>query len=263
MSTPAVPQPSVPVVSIQTLVPAPTNVVSSFLKHHETFLIVVLGFILLWSLSGKIENVIAAHDNANLHTVQATLTAQVDADKKTAAIVAQQKADFDALNARLTAQDNALRQTNATLISALAKKQVANNTLTVPELVNRWSQLVPAVNFDGAPVTADGGVSVSPANAHATVNELERVPVLEEQLANETTIASNTSDLLISSTARVATLNTLVLGKDAELKKADDVCKADIKVVKDAATKSKRRWFIGGFIAGFASRQAIKTYFGL
>ena len=227
-----------------------------------SLLLLVLGFALLWSLSGKVQGIIAAHDNANLQTVTATLNAQVDADKKTAAVVAQQKAEFDALSARLTAQDAALRQTNAALVSALAKKQATNNTLTVPELVNRWAQLVPTVNFDGAQVTADGGVSVSPANAHATVNELEKVPVLEEQLANETTIASNTSDLLVSSTVRVAALNTLVLGKDAELKKADDVCKADIKVVKDAAKKSKRRWFVGGFIAGFVSRQAIKTYFG-
>ena len=257
-STPA----TVVVSSAPPVQPIPTNLVSTFLKHHETLLIVVLGFALLWSLSGKVQGIIAAHDNANLQTVTATLNAQVDADKKTAAVVAQQKAEFDALSARLTAQDAALRQTNAALVSALAKKQATNNTLTVPELVNRWAQLVPTVNFDGAQVTADGGVSVSPANAHATVNELEKVPVLEEQLANETTIASNTSDLLVSSTVRVAALNTLVLGKDAELKKADDVCKADIKVVKDAAKKSKRRWFVGGFIAGFVSRQAIKTYFG-
>lgn len=255
MSTPATPA----TVLIQSPAPAPTSPVSAFLKHHETLIIIVLGFLLFWLVSGRIENIVAAHDNNNLNTVKAELAAQVDADKKTADLVAQQAADMKALNAKVLAQDAALAQANRALATALMQRQQTNNNLPLPELAARWSVLVPGaagITFDGSHLLVDS------ASSHATVNELEKVPALAAQLANETKIVDNTNTLLSSANGQVVTLNTLVAGKDAELKKADDQCKADIKVVKDAARKSNRRWFIGGFVAGFMSRQAIKTYFG-
>ena len=241
--------------------PIPTNPVSTFLKHHETFLIVVLGFALLWFLSGKIQNIIAAHDNANLHTVQVTLTAQVDANKKTAALAAQQAADMKVLNDKVLAQDAALAQANKALATALSQRQQTNNNLPLPELAARWQVLVPAVSsgvsFDGTRLLVDNTA------AHATVNELEKVPVLTAQLDNEKKVVENTGTLVASCTKQVVTLNELVVGKDAELKKSDNVCEAKIKVVKDAAKKSKRRWAVTFYVLGFMSRQAIKTYIGL
>ncbi len=239
--------------------PVPTNAVSTFLKQHETLIIVVLGFLLFWFVTGRVENIIAAHDNANLNTVKAQLVAQVATDKKTQDLVVQQAADMKALNDKVLAQDAALAQANRALATALSQRQQTNNNLPLPELSARWSVLVPGANgitFDGEHLLVDN------ASSHATVNELEKVPVLTTQLANETKVAENTNTLLSAANGQVATLNTLVDGKDLELKKADDTCKAEIKTVKDAARKSKRRWFIGGFIAGFASRQAVKTYFG-
>ena len=238
--------------------PVPTNPVSSFLKHHETLLIVVFGFILFWCVSGKVQDIIAAHDNANLTAVKATLAAQVDANKKTADLVAQQAADMKALNEKVLAQDAALAAANKALATALSQRQQTNNTLTIPQLLARWQQLVPNA---GLSIT-NGQTTVSDSGAHATVNELEKVPVLEQQLDNEKKISDNTNSLLVASNKQVSTLNDLVAGKDAELKKADDTCKAEIKVVKDAATKSKRRWFLGGFVVGFVSRQAIRSYLG-
>ena len=40
------------------------------------------------------------------------------------------------------------------------------------------------------------------------------------------------------------------------------VCQAQIKVVKDAATKSKRRWFYAGVVVGWVGRQLLKTETG-
>ena len=256
-----------PVAPVQTVLlaaapqplPVSTNAVSAFLKRHETLIIVVLGFLLFWFVTGRVENILAAHDNANLNIVKAQLVAQVATDKKTQDLVAQQATDMKALNDKVLAQDAALAQANKALATALSQRQQTNNNLPLPELAARWSVLVPGANgitFDGEHLLVDN------ASSHATVNELEKVPVLTTQLANETKVAENTNSLLSAANGQVTTLNTLVAGKDLDLKKADDTCKAEIKTVKDAARKSKRRWFIGGFIAGFTSRQAIKTYFG-
>jgi hypothetical protein len=234
------------------------NPIRTFLVHHERLIVIVLAAVLLWFFSGKIENVIAAHDNANLAALKVTAGQQADADKKTAMLVAQQAADFKALNDKLAAQDSALRQTNRNLSSALAQRQQTNNDLTTPELLTRWNQLVPNA---GAAIV-NGQTMLPDAGAHATVNELEKVPVLTGQLANEEKVASNLSELLASSTGQVSTLNDNVAGLKLELADNDKVCKAQIATVKAAARKSKRNWFIGGFITGFLTRQIIKTETG-
>ncbi len=259
MSTIRIPLPPVP--AAPTSVPAPTNPISSFLKHHETLLIVVLGFILLWFLSGKVQNIIAAHDNAGLQQAQQALTVQVQENAKTAAIAAQQAADFKALAAKYQAQGAAIAQANLALAQALSQRQKLDATLPVADLAARIYTLssAPSASISFAGNT----VSLEHDGAVAVVQTLEKVPVLTAQVDNDKLVQNNLSELLHTSTGQVATLNTLIAGKDAELKKADTVCEEKIKTVKDAAVKSKRRWFIGGFIAGFASRQAIKTYFGL
>lgn len=262
MSTQPVSPVPAPSVVIQTAPPVVPTTVRTFLKNHETLLIFVLGFLLIWFVSGKVENAIAAHDNANLKTVQATLAAQVDANQKTAALVAQQAADYKALASKLEAQDTALAQANVALTQALTKRQSTDAVLPMPELVSRWSQLVPGSDFSSATVTPTGDVSVSPTNAHATVNELEKVPVLTAQLENEKTAETNLNTLLAASNGQVVTLNGAVDGLKLQITDDDKVCKAQIAVVKAQARKSKRRWFVAGFITGFASRQALKTYLG-
>lgn len=264
MSTTAVvapPAPPAPSVIIQTAAPAaavtPTTL-KTFLKLHETLIIFIVGFALIWFVSGRVEDILAAHDNAKLATTQATLTAQTITNQQTAVIVAQQAADYKALATKLQAQDAALAQANVALTQALTKQQLANNSLTIPELQTRWTQLVPTAGLG----TSNGQTVISDAGAHATVNELEKVPVLTTELSNEKTSNANTSALLAASNGQVVTLNSQIGGLNLQLADSSKVCKAQIAVTKAEARKSKRRWFVVGFIAGFASRQAIKSYTG-
>ena len=231
----------------------------AFLKAHERLIAFVLGCALLWFVSGKIESVIAAHDSANLAATKATLAAQVQTDAERQALITQQAADYKALAAKYQAQDAALAQANVALVQALTKQQKVDAALPIPQLVVRWQQLVPDAGLTVTPT----GVAITEAGAHATVNELEKVHVLDAELTNEKQVCTNTAALLTAANQQFVTLNGQVGGLNAELKDSANVCKAQIAVVKAEARKSKRRWFIGGFIAGFASRQAIKTYFGL
>lgn len=255
-SQPIVPTPSVNVVLTQT--PAPATPIRTFLKNHETLIIFVLGFVLLWFISGRVENTIAAHDAANLLSTQATLASQVEKNQATAATVAQQAADFKALADKVQTQNAALVQANTALATALSARQKTDATLTLPELEARWAQLVPNA---GLSIT-NGQATVSDAGAHATVAQLEQVPVLTTELANEKTETASTNTLLAASNGQVVTLNGLVSGLQLQAVDKDKDCQAQIRVVKDAARKSKRRWFIIGFITGFLSRQVIKTETG-
>ena len=256
MSTTAVTPPPVP--SVVHITPSP-SAGWAWLKAHEKLFIFIFGFVLLWFVAGKVENIIAAHDNANLTAVKATLAAQTEANQATAALVAQQAAYMKALTAKYQSQDAALVQQNATLLQLLAKQQKADSAMSVSELAARWTALVPTAGVS----LVNGQIALTDVGAHATVSQLEQVPVLTTELENEKTVTANVQSLLTASNQQVLTLGQRVDGLNLQLGDADKVCTAQISVIKAQARKSKRRWFIAGFITGFISRQIIKTETGL
>jgi hypothetical protein len=233
-----------------------------FVKAHETILMVVLAAGLVFGVAGKVESTIAAHDNVEYGKALLADKAQADANAAIAAQVASDRIAFDALQAKMQAQDAALIQANTALSTALAKQQKTDDVMTTSQLIARWQTLVPQAKFDGAPMTPDGGVDVSPANAHATVDVLEQVPVLTQQLANSTQQTTDALSLLSADAKQVSDLNTEVSG--LKLKAVDDaqVCKEQVKVAKDAARKGRRKWFEIGFVTGFLARQFVKTETG-
>lgn len=235
--------------------------VRTFLLDHERMLIAVFAVALVWGVSGKIQDVIAAHDKANLTAQQAVLASQVEKNAALAEQVAQQAQQYKALADKVELQNTALEQANVALATALSKQQKADNGMALPELAKRWLELVPGVS--GGLTLTNGQLALSDPASHATVNELERVPVLNQQLSNAKSEKANEDQLLTASNQRVDTLNTRVDGLTLQLKDADKVCVEQIKVVKDEARKSKRRWFIVGYISGLATRGAIKVFTGI
>jgi hypothetical protein len=227
-------------------------------QKHERLLLVALVAVALWFGIGKIDTLIANHDNANLHQAQVIADQQAAVNAGLAQQAAYQAEQYKALAAQVTAQAVALEQANVNLANALIKQQHTDATLQPTELVQRLNTLVP----NAASTVTPTGVAIPQAGAVAVVQQLEAVPVLRTQLENERTQLGDAQKLVTGEGQQIATLNTLVTGKDALLKDADNVCTEKIKTVKDAAAKSKRRWFLIGVGVGFAARQYIKTTLG-
>lgn len=223
------------------------NYIKWIVAHERLLLVAVIGLV-IWFGIGKIDTLISNHDNANLQQAKVAAAVQAEKNQETAAVVAQQAIDMKVLSDKVQAQNTALEQANLALVAALSKQQKIDATMTDPQLASRWNTLVP----DATVTTTSSGVSLSSTGAHATVNELEKIPVLTQELSASQQESKNDLSLLTSSSAQVVTLNTLVAGKDASLKAADNVCKEQIKVVKDEARtelhKAKRNWFIGGVV---------------
>jgi hypothetical protein len=180
-----------------------------------------------------------------------------------AAVVAQDKAQLQALSDKVTAQNASLVAANTALATALTKQQKTDASLPVPALVDRWAQLAPGTNFAGA-ITSGNNVEVTPSNALATVQQLEKVPVLTQQLANETaekladdTLIAKQNTSISDLNTQVGTLNASIVGLNKQIVDNNTVSQDQIKLIKAEASKSKRRWFIIGFITGFISRQLI------
>lgn len=232
--------------------------ISGYIKNHERLLIILILVGLSWFSVGKVENIIAAHDNANLK--QATTIAQVQQSKDAAlaAQVASQAAQYQALADKVQVQNAALVAANTQLATALAKQQKTDASLPLPDLANRWTVLVPSAK----PIATPSGLAVDTPGAIATVQSLEQVPVLSAQIENDRTQIENTQNLLTASNGQVATLNEEVSGLRLEAVDQAKVCDARVKVETDKVHTARRRWFKIGFLTGFLARQVIKTETG-
>ena len=184
---------------------------------------------------------------------QASYAAQQLAEAKTnAAVLASQTAQvaqqYQAIIATLSAQNNALAASVAQRNTVLAKQQTSNAVLPLPDLIVRWNTLA------GTSVTVNGTTAVvSVQDSVRTVNLIEQVPVLQNNLADETKIAQNTGQELTSANLLTGKLNDQVNSLQTEITADDKACKAQVAAVKAVARRSKLRYFGWGYVAGFIS----------
>ena len=224
--------------------------ISEIFKAHEKLILALIAAGVLWVAIGKIDTLIQHHDDANLKQAQVIAATQEDKNAAIAAQVANDKATFDALQSQIQAKDAALIQANVALATALTKQQKVDATLPPTDLAARWNALVP-----NADVSVSNGQAVAPmTGAVATVQQLELVPAQQQELANDQTLITNGNALAVAQTKQVSDLTAQVTG--LKLQSVDDlkVCNAQIAVIKADARRSKRRWFVAGFVAGIATR---------
>src|SRR5271168_176768 len=232
------------------------GLIRTFLLDHERLIIVAIVAVGLWFGYGKYAQIRLDHDNAVLAQAKVTADAQAKANQQLAQQVADDKAALQTLTDKLSAQNQQLVNANTALATALSRQQKTDASLPVPDLVNRWAQLAPGTNFTGA-IGSGNNVTVTPSNALATVQQLEKVPVLTTELANETTEKNNDDQLLTANAKSIFDINNQVAGATKLDTDHQAQCTALVADVKAKAAKSKRRWFVIGYVAGFLSRQFI------
>ena len=230
----------------------------TWLQKHERLILAAMAGVILWLSIGKIDTLIINHDASNLAQTKVVAAEQAEKNKELATQVAEQAAQYKALAQQVEQQNAALEQANVQLAQALTKQQKTDAMLPPNALAQRWNTLVPTATATVTP----SGIAVPQSGAVATVQELEKVPVLSSQLENERTQLGNTQNLLDASRTQVSTLTDQVSG--LRLQAVDDakVCKAQVAEVKAQARKSKRTWFTIGYVAGLATRGAIRILAG-
>ncbi len=249
--------------------------IRSFLLDHERLLIILIVAIGLWWGYGKYADIRLQHDNAVLAQQKLITQAQVEQNaalqaqaQKDAAQAAADKAALQALSDKVAAQNQQLANANVALATALAGRQKADASLPVPDLVNRWAQLAPGTNFSGA-IGAGNNVTVTPSNALATVQQLEKIPALTAELANETQQKANDDQIITQQNKNIfdlgtsiGTLNGVVAGKDKLIADNTKQCTDEKNVMKSEFRKSKRHWFVAGVVVGWVLRQGVKMETG-
>lgn len=233
---------------------APTfSVTESWFKKYERLIIVALVLSVgAWGFNkwvnssaskADIKLAVAAQQLADAK--QAAVDLKLEADKSIAAY--QQAIDsLDAENSRLS---GFVAQRNATLKQTQEKVK----TLQPTELDGEWRKLIEVasqeitatVDKDNTPTFHVSGIA-----AVNTVDLLEEVPVLQQNLTDTQLIVDNQKKELDTAHTAVIGLTNQVNGLLIQNQAQDNACKTEVAAVKADARKSKRNWFIGGVITG-------------
>lgn len=221
----------------------------TFLKAHERLLIVAAVLFFGVHLVDGGFKALVNHDNAKVQVIATQVSkdqssVRTDANTALQANVALQSALTQAQtqNALLA---KALQQASASLASV----RTTDSTLGLPALGDRMVTLVPSAS--GGVTSTSDGLTLRPPAALAVVQQLEAVPVLQEQLKDETQVAANDANAL----GKCQDLVTDQKVQIGDLKKETiDLVTKDKTDVAAEKVKTKRAFWRGfkyGFITGF------------
>jgi hypothetical protein len=221
----------------------------SWIKTHERLIIVFMVLLFGAFLGNKWLDTSAAKTAA-----AATFAAQQAAEAKQSAGVAAQQAvqvqqQYQAMLEVLQKQNAALAQAVTQRDAILGQQQTADKKMSPTQLTQRWAALVPST----MPIATPTGVSVTTADAQSTVVQLENVPVLTQNLKDETAIAANLQSELDAQAKVVVEDSVLISALNTEIAANDKACKAEVASVKADARKGKVKWFKIGYVAGLVS----------
>lgn len=232
--------------------PAPLPTAQSWLKAHETLLITVfvLGVIVFlghqwidshYSSAVKISTQ-AAQVLATQTQVNQSLQQKLDAQEKATQVLTQQ----------ITQQNTVLTQQVAAAQTKLAQQQAADAKLSNQQLVDRLNTLT------GQQIQANqnGGADLNQQQTTVVTQQVESVPVLKQQLQDETALAGNKDQQISSLNSLIGNGTIELQGLNKEITDQKNSCNAEIKTLKAKNLKSKLKWAAGGFIAGVVATVA-------
>ncbi len=250
------PQPSL----VSVLEPQWVKTWLSFVKGHERLLIIVLGAALAFHFYSKAINAWDAHEQRMDSVAQQQVIAtqkQVDAD---ATANKQLAAQLEQMRAQYLATQRQLEAAIAAETAALKNRTAQDNALPLPDLGIRWTTLLDLKPGDII-TTYDNKLAVTAEASHTTVNELEKVPVLTQQLAQTNVELSGCKTLSTKQDSMIAGLNTQITDSNSALTAEKNARVADAKLAKAAQRKSFVRGFKWGFAAGAAAVLAVRVAF--
>ena len=218
-------------------------------KHHERLLIILAVLIFSYSGVSRWLNYDAAQKDAKV----AALTAVVEQDKQTVANLALQAATaqtaYQTTLDAITKQNIALSASIARQGAILAQSQAKDRQMPLPELGQRMEALVPAAK--GGITATSNGLALDNTASHSIANELEKVPVLTDQVAKETQVAQNNADVASKAQKVNVDLTAQVNAMAVEGADAAKQCKAEVSAEKVKTKKAFVRGFKWGAIVGF------------
>ncbi len=246
--TTTAPAPSTTIVSTTT-----TTTTQTWLQKHERIIITALVLTPTFIFGDHWINKTATKDKQQAQIAMAQVNEETAKDALISQKVDQLSSKYDATIQAITAQNTQIARATATRTVTLNSQEVTDSAMPMSALGDRWAQIAKIAPADIT--NTPTGVEVTATGAHQTVAQLEKVPVLQADVAAAQQTASNDlsettqADAVIASQkTQIATLNTTVTDEVSS-------CNAQIKSVKASERKGKSNWFkigfVGGIVVGF------------
>lgn len=234
-----------------TPLPTPPTMTLLLSKSHLVMLAVILaiagllgyGYVHYEAQHTHDQAVIAQHDLDNVKQQAATM----------AQVVQQQEAVIQQQRAALDAQSQALQVAIASRNVTVIQQQKKDSTLPPTELAARLATLAGVPVTD---VTAQAGNTVQLSqSASVTVTEkLELIPVQQADIADLQSEIANDQKVIVGQDTDLKLKAQIIVQDGVVLKAQIDADQKELKAVKAAARKSKVKWFVAGYVAGFLTR---------
>lgn len=230
---------------------------SAFLKLHEKLIIIVLCLLTFGFLLYKyLDHSAAVADKKSLQA-DAVLQQQTTINNQLAVQVKQQEDTLTQLVVQVSKENAQLIAAIQTRTTATVVQQRTDKTLPLPDLATRWENLA---SLQPADITATAsGLVLSDSGSRLTVQALENLPTLSQNLADTQAIVQNKDSQISSMTEFQSTLQTQVQGLNLQITDADKACKAQVSAINANARKSKMKWFLTGIGIGIGGGVTIMT----
>ena len=231
--------------------PVITPVVTQFgwawLKAHER--LVMLALVLAVGAFGlsKYFDVDAARKEAKYVAAEQIVAEDQKNSAAAATATAQMQSQYTALVQALATQNAALASSIAQRTASQKAQVATDQTLPLSGLAARWNVLVPTVN----PTVITNGVTLNEQGVRDTVSQLEQVPTLQGNLADETRIAQDNQQQAERSDALVGLQSAQITGLNTQIADQTKECTAQVAAVKAEGHKNLVKWFKRGFGLGF------------
>lgn len=223
----------------------------SWLKVHERIVITFLVLASLVFLGNKFLTNRANVDNLKAQQTQAQLVDQQNTNKQLAAQVQQTASQYQNLIASLSQQNAKLVASISSRNASLAAQQTTDKTLPPNELAIRWADLG---GFDPQDLNVQSaGILANDTAVVATVQQLEQVPVLTQNVKDANIEENNTKTELSSANTLIGQQKEDISGLNIQITDDQTACKAEVTAVKAAARKGKVKSFLYGFGIGFVA----------
>lgn len=223
----------------------------SWLKQHERIVLVTLVLIAGSVFGDHWLNVRAVHDQQVAAISQQQLADAKSKDAELAVQLAQITSQYQTLQSEVASQNAALLAAEESRAFALQQQTTADKTMPLPDLGNRWASLIGAGPGDLS--ASPNGITVSSGAAHNTVAQLEQVPVLTQNLRDETTVADSRQQELDKANTLIADQTTQITNLNTTVKLDDKACTDKLAAQKAVADKAKSKWFKVGFFTGWVT----------
>lgn len=232
----------------------------SWLQRHERMVLVILTLAAVLWLGNKWLDKSATDAERKAAVAEQVLAETKQSNEKLAAQLATQSANFE--QERL-----AREQEIKTLLSAIASRDAASAKKIIEvkapkepvqvlkDLNDAYAGTLPVLPNA---VTSDGMIQFpAPVVQEFTVTKIERDTAVADSADRKEAMDKQQLELL-SVNNLIDTYDRRVVGLETQITQTQTKCEADLAVIKAQARKSKRNWFIAGFVAGIATRILVK-----